>query len=87
MPLKASSMKPRKLCRNIRAHPLWMPVCLLLPRRWNTTRFPATHAQGLGWQAGHKQALSLLDQTLQQEEKTDADLSKIAETAVNAEAE
>jgi len=36
---------------------------------------------------GHKQAVSLLDQTLQQEKKTDVDLSKIAETAVNAEAE
>ncbi len=36
---------------------------------------------------GLKQAVSLLDQTLQQEKKTDADLSKIAETAVNAEAE
>ena len=36
---------------------------------------------------GHKQAVSLLDQTLQQEKKTDADLTKIAETAVNAEAE
>jgi ferritin-like metal-binding protein YciE len=36
---------------------------------------------------GHQQAVSLLDQTLQQEKKTDADLSKIAETAVNAEAE
>jgi ferritin-like metal-binding protein YciE len=32
-------------------------------------------------------AVSLLEQTLQQEKKTDADLSKIAETAVNAEAE
>jgi ferritin-like metal-binding protein YciE len=36
---------------------------------------------------GHKQAVTLLDQTLQQEKKTDADLTKIAETAVNAEAE
>ena len=36
---------------------------------------------------GHKQAVLLLDQTLQQEKKTDADLTKIAETAVNAEAE
>jgi ferritin-like metal-binding protein YciE len=36
---------------------------------------------------GHKQAVSLLDQTLQQEKKTDVDLTKIAETAVNAEAE
>ena len=36
---------------------------------------------------GHKQAVSLLDQTLQQEKKTDIDLTKIAETAVNAEAE
>jgi ferritin-like metal-binding protein YciE len=36
---------------------------------------------------GLKQAVSLLDQTLQQEKKTDLDLSKIAETAVNAEAE
>jgi hypothetical protein len=35
----------------------------------------------------HQQAVSLLDQTLQQEKKTDADLSQIAETAVNAEAE
>src|ERR1700704_2572572 len=35
---------------------------------------------------GLKQAVSLLDQTLQQEKKTDVDLSKIAETAVNAEA-
>jgi hypothetical protein len=34
-----------------------------------------------------KQALSLLDQTLQQEKKTDFDVTKIAETAVNAEAE
>jgi ferritin-like metal-binding protein YciE len=34
-----------------------------------------------------KQAVSLLDATLQQEKKTDADLTKIAETAVNAEAE
>src|SRR5476651_2637214 len=36
---------------------------------------------------GHKQAVSLLDQTLQQEKKTDVDLTKIAESAVNAEAE
>jgi ferritin-like metal-binding protein YciE len=36
---------------------------------------------------GQKQAVSLLHQTLQQEKKTDADLTKIAETAVNAEAE
>jgi ferritin-like metal-binding protein YciE len=36
---------------------------------------------------GQQQAVSLLDQTLQQEKKTDADLTKIAETAVNAEAE
>jgi ferritin-like metal-binding protein YciE len=36
---------------------------------------------------GHKQAVALLDQTLQQEKKTDVDLSKIAETAVNVEAE
>jgi ferritin-like metal-binding protein YciE len=35
---------------------------------------------------GHKQAVSLLDKTLREETKTDADLSKIAETAVNAEA-
>jgi ferritin-like metal-binding protein YciE len=35
---------------------------------------------------GHKQAVTLLDQTLQQEKKTDVDLTKIAETAVNAEA-
>ena len=35
---------------------------------------------------GHKQAVSLLDQTLREETKTDADLTKIAETAVNAEA-
>jgi len=35
---------------------------------------------------GHKQAVSLLDQTLQQEKKTDVDLTKIAETAANAEA-
>ena len=36
---------------------------------------------------GHKQAVTLLEQTLQQEKKPDADLTKIAETAVNAEAE
>jgi ferritin-like metal-binding protein YciE len=36
---------------------------------------------------GHKQAVSLLDQTLQQEKKTDVDLTKLAETAVNAGAE
>ena len=36
---------------------------------------------------GLRQAVALLDQTLQEEKKTDADLSKIAETAVNAEAE
>jgi ferritin-like metal-binding protein YciE len=35
---------------------------------------------------GHKQAVSLLDQTLQQEKKTDGDLTKIAEATVNAEA-
>ncbi len=35
---------------------------------------------------GLKQAPGLLDQTLQQEKKTDGDLTKIAETAVNAEA-
>ena len=35
---------------------------------------------------GHKQAVSLLDQTLREEMKTDSDLTKIAETAVNAEA-
>ena len=36
---------------------------------------------------GLKQAVSLLDETLQQEKKTDADLSKIAQAAINAEAE
>jgi ferritin-like metal-binding protein YciE len=36
---------------------------------------------------GMKQAVSLLDQTLQQEKKTDVDLTKIAESAVNAEAQ
>jgi ferritin-like metal-binding protein YciE len=35
---------------------------------------------------GLKRAANLLDQTLQQEKKTDADLSRIAESAVNAEA-
>lgn len=35
---------------------------------------------------GHNQAVSLLDQTLREEIKTDNDLTKIAETAVNAEA-
>jgi ferritin-like metal-binding protein YciE len=35
---------------------------------------------------GHKQAVSLLDQTLREEIKTDNDLTKIAERAVNAEA-
>jgi ferritin-like metal-binding protein YciE len=35
---------------------------------------------------GLEQAANLLDQTLQQEKKTDADLSRIAENAVNAEA-
>jgi ferritin-like metal-binding protein YciE len=35
---------------------------------------------------GHKQAVSLLDQTLREEIKTDNDLTKIAQTAVNAEA-
>jgi ferritin-like metal-binding protein YciE len=36
---------------------------------------------------GLKKAVPLLDQTLQQEKKTDLDLTKIAETAVNVEAE
>jgi len=36
---------------------------------------------------GLNQAVSLLDETLQQEKKTDADLTKIAESAVNVEAE
>jgi ferritin-like metal-binding protein YciE len=36
---------------------------------------------------GLKQAVALLDETLQQEKKTDADLSKIAEAAINTEAE
>jgi ferritin-like metal-binding protein YciE len=36
---------------------------------------------------GQKEAVRLLDQTLREEAKTDADLTKIAETAVNAEAE
>ena len=35
---------------------------------------------------GHSKAVSLLDQTLREEVKTDADLTKIAETAINAEA-
>ena len=35
---------------------------------------------------GHKQAVSLFDQTLREEIKTDSDLTKIAESAVNAEA-
>ena len=33
---------------------------------------------------GHRKAVTLLEQTLQQEKKTDSDLTKIAETAVNA---
>ena len=36
---------------------------------------------------GLKQAVSLLDETLQQEKKTDAALSKIAESAINTRAE
>ena len=36
---------------------------------------------------GLKQAIPLLDQTLQQEKKTDVDLTKIAESVVNAEGE
>jgi len=36
---------------------------------------------------GLDQAVSLLDETLQQEKKTDADLTKIAESAINVEAE
>jgi ferritin-like metal-binding protein YciE len=36
---------------------------------------------------GLKQAVALLDETLQQEKKTDADLSKIAESAINTQAE
>src|SRR5262244_629635 len=36
---------------------------------------------------GLEQGVKLLDQTLQEEKKTDADLTKIAEQAVNAEAE
>lgn len=37
-------------------------------------------------QLGHKQAVSLFDQTLREEIKTDSDLTKIAESGVNAEA-
>jgi ferritin-like metal-binding protein YciE len=36
---------------------------------------------------GLKQAASVLEETLQQEKKTDADLTKIAESAINVEAE
>ena len=36
---------------------------------------------------GLKQAVALLDETLQQEKKTDADLSKIAQSAINTRAE
>src|SRR3954470_8900213 len=36
---------------------------------------------------GLEQAVSLLEETLQQEKKTDADLTKIAESAINVEAE
>jgi ferritin-like metal-binding protein YciE len=36
---------------------------------------------------GLKQAVGLLDETLRQEAKTDADLTKIAETAINANAQ
>jgi ferritin-like metal-binding protein YciE len=40
-----------------------------------------------GNKAGAQAGRLLLDQTVQQEKKTDVDLTKIAETAVNAEAE
>lgn len=36
---------------------------------------------------GMKQAVSLLEETLQEEKKTDADLTKIGESAINIEAE
>lgn len=36
---------------------------------------------------GHKDAVKLLEQTLQEEKKTDETLTKIAETVVNQEAE
>jgi len=36
---------------------------------------------------GLEQAVVLLEETLQQEKKTDADLTKIAEEAINVEAE
>ncbi|MCM2476279.1 ferritin-like domain-containing protein [Rhizobium sp. CG5] len=38
-------------------------------------------------QLGHSEAVTLLGQTLQEESKTDADLSKLAETAVNTAAQ
>ena len=37
-------------------------------------------------QLGHKEAVTLLEQTLQEESKTDSNLSKLAETALNASA-
>ena len=56
---------------------------------WRTRHEISRYGTLKAWaeKLGLKQAVALLDETLQQEKKTDADLSKIAESAINTRAE
>jgi ferritin-like metal-binding protein YciE len=72
----------KEIMQKYKDRPRSMPVCSP-PKRSNITKSPDMERS----RAGHKKAVALLDQKLQQEKKTAADLTKISETAVNAEAE
>jgi hypothetical protein len=61
-----------------------MPACWRRRKPSSFTKFPATGYSRPGLEKlGMKDAVKLLDQTLAEEKKTDAALTKLADTAVN----
>lgn len=72
---------------NTRIRRLSMRDCSRRRKRSSTTKSPAT-ARSKAWadKLSLAEAVKLLDQTLTEEKKTDQTLSKIAVSAVNAEA-
>ena len=84
----ASPTRAPRSWKNTRARPHSMPAYSRPPKRSSTTKSHAT-ARCKTWaeELGLKDAVRLLDQTLQEEKKTDATLTEIAESVVNQEAE
>jgi ferritin-like metal-binding protein YciE len=80
-------MKARRSCRTTRVPALdaGLLAAAQAVEHYEISRYGTLKAWA--FKLGHKQAVTLLEHTLQQEKKTDAALTKIAETAVNAEAE